>query len=234
MKLSPAVPMWRQVADHLRAQILDGTFPAGQVLPSEETLAREYGVSRPVIRDGIKTLVAEGFVEIRRPHGNLVRDPYAAPTRTEHAATAGHWTDTEEPTHYRTNATADQAELLAIPTGEPLLTREAIQQSDGIRRYHRLYMPFTIAENTPWADDPHLPPAPQVYDHFTREGHTLTRTERVRARMPIGDEHQALALPAGTPLLITLRTTSTTDHHPLTLEETRQRADQIQLAYTLP
>ncbi|HEY0692338.1 MAG TPA: winged helix-turn-helix domain-containing protein [Kribbella sp.] len=85
MKLSPAVPMWRQVADHLRAQILDGTFPAGQVLPSEETLAREFGVSRPVIRDGIKILVSEGFVEIRRPHGNLVRDPYAAPTRTEHA-----------------------------------------------------------------------------------------------------------------------------------------------------
>jgi GntR family transcriptional regulator len=225
--------MWRQVADHLRAQILDGTFPAGQVLPSEETLAREYGVSRPVIRDGIKTLVAEGFVEIRRPHGNLVRDPYARPTRTEHATTAGQWDDAEDPTYYRTNATADQAELLAIPPGEPLLTREAIQQSDGIRRYHRLYMPFSIAEHTPWADDPHLPPALQVYDHFISEGHTLTRTEHVRARMPIGDEHQALGVPAGTSLLIALRVTCATDQRPLILEETRQRADQIELAYPL-
>jgi DNA-binding transcriptional regulator YhcF (GntR family) len=161
MKVSPAVPMWRQVADHLRAQILDGTFPAGQVLPSEETLAREFGVSRPVIRDGIKTLVSEGFVEIRRPHGNLVRDPYAAPTRTEHATTgAGDWTDAEDPTFYRTNATADQAELLAIPPGEPLLTREAIQQAAGIRRYHRLHMPFSVAEHTPWADDPTCRPHP--------------------------------------------------------------------------
>jgi GntR family transcriptional regulator len=135
---------------------------------------------------------------------------------------------------YRANATADQAELLAIPPGEPLLTREAIQQADGIRRYHRLHTPFSIAEHTPWADDPHLPPAPKVYEHFTADGHTLTWTEHVRARAPIGDETQTLAAPAGTPLLITLRTTtSATDHHPLTLEETRQRADQIQLAYTL-
>jgi GntR family transcriptional regulator len=235
MKLSPAVPMWRQVADHLRAQILDGTFPAGQVLPSEETLAREYGVSRPVIRDGIKTLVAEGFVEIRRPHGNLVRDPYAAPTRTEHAATtAGDWTDAEDPTFYRTNATTDHAELLAIPPGEPLLTREALQKSAGIHRYHRLYMPFSVAEHTPWADDPHLPPAPQAYERFTKQGHTLTWTEHVRARMPIGDETSTLLVPAGTPLIITLRlTANATDSRPLILEETRQRADQIQLAYTL-
>src|SRR5947208_11004127 len=105
MKLSPVVPMWRQVADHLRAQILNGTFPAGQVLPSEETLAAEYGVSRPVVRDGIKTLVAEGFIEVRRPHGNLVRDPYARPTRTEHPTphAADGWTDAEDPAYYRTN-----------------------------------------------------------------------------------------------------------------------------------
>jgi GntR family transcriptional regulator len=237
MKLSPAVPMWRQVADHLRAQILDGTFPAGHVLPSEETLAREYGVSRPVIRDGIKTLVSEGFVEIRRPHGNLVRDPYARPARTQHpdtdTAAGSPWRDAEEPTYYRANATVDQAELLSIPPGEPLLIREVLQEANGIRRCHRLYMPFSVAEHTPWADDPHLPSAPDVHAHYAQRGHTLTRTERVRARAPIGDEHQTLTTPAGTPLLITLRTTNSEDR-PITLEETRQRADQIELAYTLP
>jgi GntR family transcriptional regulator len=233
MKISRAVPMWRQVADDLRTQILNGTYPAGQVLPSEETLAAEYGVSRPVIRDGIKTLVAEGLVEIRRPHGNLVRDPYAPPTRTERVTpSAGPWRDLEEPTFYRTNATADHAELLAIPPGEPMLTREALQQHDGIRRYHRLYMPFSVAEHTPWADNPHLPSAHDVYEYLASEGHTLTWTERVRARAPIGEETQTLTPPPGTPLLITLRTTAAADR-PLILEETRQRADQIQLAYSL-
>ena len=234
MKLSPAIPMWRQVADHLRTQILDGTFPAGHVLPSEETLATEYGVSRPVIRDGIKTLVAEGFVEVRRPHGNLVRDPYARPTRTEHPETGGDWADAEDPTYFRLNATADYAELLNISTGEPLLIREAIQQAHGIRRYHRLCMPFTIAEHTPWADDPHLPPTAEVHAHFTGQGHTLTHTDHIRARAPIGDENPTLTVPAGTPLLITLRTTtSTTTNQPITLQETRQRADQIELSYIL-
>lgn len=245
MKLSPAVPMWRQVADYLRAQILDGTFPAGTVLPSEETLAAEYGVSRPVIRNGIKTLVDEGLVEVRRPHGNLVRNPFARPGRTEHhtlteqadarrPADAGNWTDAEEPTFYRLDATADQADLLAIPPGQPLIVREVIQHADGIRRTHRLCMPFTVAEDTPWADDPHLPPADQLYAHFTRNGDTLTWTEYVRARMPIGDEHQALAVPSGTALLITYRlTTNATTNQPLTLEEAHHRADQIEFAYAL-
>jgi membrane protein implicated in regulation of membrane protease activity len=139
----------------------------------------------------------------RQPPTHLVRDPYSAPTHTEHATTrAGDWTDVEDPTYYRTNATADQAELLTIPPGEPLLTREALQQSTGIRRYHRLHMPFSIAEHTPWADDPHLPPAPKVYEHFTAHGHTLTWTEHVRARAPIGDETPTLQVPPGTPLAV--------------------------------
>lgn len=234
MKISRAVPMWRQVADDLRTQILNGTYPAGQVLPSEETLAAEYGVSRPVIRDGIKTLVAEGLVEIRRPYGNLVRDPYAPPTRTEEISVIDDgWHDLEEPTFYRTNATADHAELLAIPPGEPMLTREALQQNSGIRRYHRLYMPFSVAEHTPWADDPHLPSAHKVYAYLVNEGHALTWTERVRARAPIGDETQTLTPPPATPLLIRIRITTTAAERPLILEETRQRADQIQLAYSV-
>lgn len=178
------------------------------------------------------------LIEVRRPHGDLVRDPCARPTRTQHPDTddspAGpHGATSKNPPTTAPNATADQAELLAIPPGEPLLTRETLQDSHGIRRYHRLYMPFSVAEHTPWADDPHLPSAPTVHAHFTEQEPALTRVEHVRARTPIGDEHHTLAIPAGTPLLITLRITSHQEH-PITLEGTRQRADQIELAYTLP
>lgn len=239
MKLTRPVPMWQQVADHLRDQILNGTYPAGQPLPSEEALAAEFGVSRPTIREGVKTLVAEGLVEVARPRGTTVRDPFGRPTRTEHHTSStprdDGWADVGEPEHYRVNATADQADLLGIPDGEPLLTRTVTQESAGLRRRACLFLPFSVAENTPWADNPHLPPPDQLYDHFQATGLRLTWTEHVRARMPIGDEAAALAVPPGVPLLIVLRIThgSRKARTPLALEELHQRADQIEVTYAL-
>jgi GntR family transcriptional regulator len=243
MKLTRPVPMWQQVADHVRDQILNGTYPAGQPIPSEEALAAEFGVSRPTIREGMKTLVAEGLAEVSRPRGTIVRDPFGRPTRTEKhtSATArddAGWTDASEPDYYGVNATVDQADLLGISPGEPLLTRAVTQDSGGIRRRALLYVPFSVAEHTPWADNPRVPSPCQLYDHFTRARHELVWTEHVRARMPIGDEAAALEALPGVPLLIVFRITHSTGGSPigpkpLALEEIRQRADQIEVAYTL-
>ena len=242
MKLARPVPMWQQVADHMRDEILNGTYKTGQPLPSEEALAAEFGVSRPTIREGVKTLVAEGLVEVSRPRGTIVRDPLGRPARTEeHTAASIHegdlWTDAGEPTFYRVNASADQADLLGIPAGEPLLVRAAIQQSNGLRRASRLFLPFSVAENTPWADKPRLPPARQLYDYFARESHMLIWTEHVRSRMPIGDEATDLECPPGVPLLIVLRLTSAKRRNGasavLVLEEIRHRGDQVEFAYAM-
>jgi GntR family transcriptional regulator len=243
MKLARPVPMWEQVARHVRELILNGTYSPGQPLPSEEALAAEFGVSRPTIREGIKTLVSEGLVEVSRPRGTIVRDPFGRPARTEHHTSASArddttWADLESPQFYRVNATADQADLLGIPTGEPLLARAVTQQSAGIQRASLLYLPFSVAEQTPWADNPRLPPPGRLYRHFTEAGHHLTWTEHVRARMPIGDETTTLATSPGVPLLIVLRATHATSeradmHASLALEEIRYRADQAELAYLL-
>jgi GntR family transcriptional regulator len=136
------------------------------------------------------------------------------------------------------DATADQADLLGIPTGEPLLTRCVPQQSAGIRRFSLVYLPFSVAERTPWADNPRLPSPAQLYNHFTETGHQLTWVEHVRARMPIGDETTSLAVLLGVPLLIVLRVTHAaadpfSSLAPLVLEEIRHRADQAELAYPL-
>jgi len=243
MKLARPVPMWQQVADHVRDQILNGTYQPGQPLPSEEALSAEFGVSRPTIREGIKTLASEGLVEVSRPRGTIVRDPLGRPPRTEQHTTASigdqdDWADLGEPAFYRANATADQADLLAVPAGEPLLVRAVIQQSGGLRRASRLYLPFSVAEHTPWADNPRLPPAGQLYDHFRVADHRLSWTDHVRARMPIGDETADLQAPSGVPLLVILRLTHTASGRDgalaLALEEIRHRADQVELAYPVP
>lgn len=172
-----------------------------------------------------------------------LRDPFGRPARTE-ARTASSarddaaWADAGEPAFYRINATLDQAGLLGIPAGEPLLVRAVTQQSGGLRRASHLYMPFSVVAGTPWADNPHLPPARQLHEHLAGTGLTLTWTERVRARMPVGDETTSLEVPPGVPLLIVLRLTQARGDDgataaPLALEEIRHRGDQTELAYPL-
>ncbi len=243
MRLVRPVPMWQQVADHVRGQILKGTYQPGQPLPSEEALAAEFAVSRPTIREGIKTLVAEGLVEVSRPRGTIVRDPFGRPARTErHTSSSARegdgWADAGEPSFFRANATADQAELLGIPPGEPLLARAAIQQSGSLRRASRLYVPFSVAAGTPWADNPHLPAARDLCQYFQAEHDRLTWTEHIRARMPVGDETADLGALPGVPLLVVLRlchavTRGKRAGKALTLEENRYLADQVELSYSL-
>ena len=59
------------VAEHIETQIVSGTLIAGMMLPPERVLGIEFGVSRTVIREAMKSLEREGLVEIL--HGKGVR-----------------------------------------------------------------------------------------------------------------------------------------------------------------
>lgn len=61
-----------QVLDRLGHDICSGRYVPGQVLPSEAFLGEYFGVSRIVIREVIKALVAKGVLEVRRKVGTTV------------------------------------------------------------------------------------------------------------------------------------------------------------------
>ena len=64
----PRVPGHSRAHDlvsSLTQQILLGTFKPGDKLPSENTLVREHGVSRTVVREALSKLQASGLVEPR-------------------------------------------------------------------------------------------------------------------------------------------------------------------------
>ena len=48
--------------DHLGEAIVAGRYPAGSSIPAEPRLCEELGVSRTVIRESVKSLVAKGLV----------------------------------------------------------------------------------------------------------------------------------------------------------------------------
>ena len=77
MKLLFSKPVKKQtLADKLFAEIqeliIDGSLGSGVALPSEQELAEQYGVSRAVVRDATRMLMAVGLVEIKHGKGVFV------------------------------------------------------------------------------------------------------------------------------------------------------------------
>lgn len=66
------------VADALRTRILDGEVPDGGELPSQDRLTEEFGVSRQVVREGLRILEFENLITVRR--GNVGGAVVHAPT----------------------------------------------------------------------------------------------------------------------------------------------------------
>jgi GntR family transcriptional repressor for pyruvate dehydrogenase complex len=64
----------REVAKRLGSTIREGRFLPGERLPSERHLCQELGVSRPVLREALGALAAQGFLEIRHGSGSFVLD----------------------------------------------------------------------------------------------------------------------------------------------------------------
>jgi GntR family transcriptional regulator len=70
-----ADPLYRRIADDLRAQIETGQLEPGAQLPPEEKLGGLFKASRNTIRDAIKFLITLGLVETRAGQGTFVLDP---------------------------------------------------------------------------------------------------------------------------------------------------------------
>jgi GntR family transcriptional regulator of arabinose operon len=67
------VPRYVQIADELRREVGAGTYPPGGRLPSEDALARTFGVSRGTLRQALAALGRAGVVQTIRGHGTIVR-----------------------------------------------------------------------------------------------------------------------------------------------------------------
>jgi DNA-binding FadR family transcriptional regulator len=68
------------VAADLRRRILSGELEDGAILPKQDDLLTEFGVSLPTLREALRILEAEGLIQVQRGKrgGSLVCRPTAA------------------------------------------------------------------------------------------------------------------------------------------------------------
>ncbi len=65
--------MHARIVQELGTEIVSGKFAPGERLPPEPTLCEAYGVSRPVLREATRVLVAKGLVVSKPRVGSIVR-----------------------------------------------------------------------------------------------------------------------------------------------------------------
>jgi len=80
------LPLYHQLAERLFAQIQDGSFGAGEKIPSEHELAQRYGVGRPTVRQATEALIQRGVLVRKRGSGTFVRH---APAQVDLFSLAG-------------------------------------------------------------------------------------------------------------------------------------------------
>ncbi|WP_353114805.1 FadR/GntR family transcriptional regulator [Microbacterium sp.] len=72
-----------EILGRLEQAIVDGEITVGDRLPSERTLAEQFSVSRPVIREALRGLAERGLISVHPGRGSFVReesgDDLAAP-----------------------------------------------------------------------------------------------------------------------------------------------------------
>lgn len=85
------LPVYRQIASHIREEIERGHFLEGDQLPSEAQLIKRYGVARMTIRNAMNVLQGEGLVTAKHGSGRYVR--HRKPDRQHSVSVSGIVTD---------------------------------------------------------------------------------------------------------------------------------------------
>lgn len=120
MQFDSVTPIYVQIADDLRRQILAGTLREGDQVMSTTAYATTYRINPATAAKAFAQLIEEGLLEKRRGIGMFVT--VGAPTRLREAGRSAYFTDVLAPA-------LEQARALGIGAAE-IQTFVATQFSD--------------------------------------------------------------------------------------------------------
>ncbi len=230
-------PLYRQVADRLRAGITDRSWPVGQPLPIEAELARSFGVSLITIRAALRDLEDDGLIRKRPAKTALVISAVTQAERTREISTladiavaaAG---ATLKVAGYRLTRSAEAAGVFGLDSGTMLpclrgvLLEGAAPRSDVI-----IYFPPEIGRRLSRADFAQ----PVVFTMLEQKlGIEITgATTTVSADLAEAGLAARLGCAEGSPILVNRLMFHDAAGAVVQFTITRQRADRTSLRYQL-
>ncbi|HKE99833.1 MAG TPA: GntR family transcriptional regulator [Actinomycetes bacterium] len=239
-----AWPLYLQIADDLREQILDQKLAPGERVPSEHTLMETYDASRQTVRKALAELKSEGLLDAEQGRGVFVRSRAPIIRSATQVLSRRQWMSTDHPEAPegtkvevkvgQVPATPEIATRLGVREGTPLLVRRE-RTFDDTQTLGTVtsYLPLELGRGTPLEREEIS--GGGTYRCLEEAGRRLERfAERVSTRMPRPAEAKALDLGPGTPVLLIERTAWTVQGQPVVTSDELLAADREELLYEVP
>ncbi|MGH3711850.1 MAG: GntR family transcriptional regulator [Micromonosporaceae bacterium] len=213
--VQPQKAQYEQIADWLRARIVDGTYLPGSRLPSEPALATELGVSRVTINRAIGLLRTAGLVKVKRGAGTYVRSlpQIVRDARARYGARQqGMGAADVEARSLNLRSRIDFREITRVPAptevaralglaegADVLVRRRVLYANDEPTQIADSYFPWEIAEGSALLRQDTGEGG--SYSRLRDMGFPITRfVENVNVRMPADAERRTLQLEATEPV----------------------------------
>lgn len=241
-------PVYEEIADTLREEIINGSYPPGSTLPNLTELRAHFNAAPGTIRQAIGLLAEEGMVEPIRRRGTVVRGAPARELITRQRKVfrdergyffdlaAQNWVAILTPRVNQTPPPADLGGLLGVKPGQLVVTRDRVMgdaETDEVHHLSISYLPPWLVEQLPVLGEAETG-AGGIYDRIEEAGFgPLAWDERIGARAPSARERKVWTLVPGTPVLRLIRIARTPDGRVCEVNETVLRADQYEIGYSL-
>jgi GntR family transcriptional regulator len=234
-----SVPASTQLAELLKAQIVQQRLPRGGRLPSERELIERSGLSRVTVRAAVGLLERQGWLIRRQGLGTFVADPMkqelasGVRTITEVLLSSGVTPQVDVLSHRIGPAPQRIAETLGL--SEVLCVHRVFRVGDEPLALVTAYLPAGLGQ----AVEPLLSGGATTETTYTmweqRLGVQIARaTHEIRAAAASGDVAEALDLALGSPVLVLERTSYADDGKPLEVVVFHYRPERYTFSVTLP
>jgi GntR family transcriptional regulator len=216
-------PLYRQIRDRLVRSLQDAEWRPGEAIPSEVELAARYGVSQGTVRKAIDALAAEHLLVRRQGRGTFVashEEPRAQFRFLRLRPDAG---EPRQPTSRlldcrRLRAPVEVARALELRPGETVVMIRRLLEFDGRAGVlDEIWLPGTLFRGL--TAERLNAYSGTLYGLLETEFATrmIRATERIRAVAASAAEARWLGVPAGEPLLLVERVSSTYGDRPVEL-----------------
>jgi GntR family transcriptional regulator len=221
------VHKFRQIANDLREEILNGGLAPGEELMSENELAVAHGTTRQTVRKALALLRAEGRIVSEQGKGTFVRPRphvkmlltganYRANRETGvsnfNAETASQGRKAQQEITFvgEVAPSAEIADLLQIRSGQMVIARNRLFTVDGApMQFCNGYYPADLFRDTPVAKMSRIKGGVHAVIEDP-QGPIASRVvqfvEDLDIRLPLTVEAEALEIPDGVPVARVLRT----------------------------
>jgi GntR family transcriptional regulator len=226
------IPLYSQIEQSIMEKIKKGILAEGELLPSEQELARSYNVSRMTARQALHGLKQNGYVVTVRRKGTFVTTPKIEKTLISLRG-AGMKPSSIVLEHGVIAPPADIIERLQLQTNEKVFKLRRLRLADKV----------PIAVEISYTPDKYFPGIDSI--DFERESLYLVLQNRygssigwsvdvIEAAKATAEESRLLTIPRGSGILSITRLVMSPEGRPIEACFSRYRSDRYRATVRIP